>query len=124
MGLLELGVYNSSDPISMIQEYQVLSQWFKFLRSKHNPNHNKYYLLYTKIPHPPFVLKEDCTYSIPINHTNMEDQNACSIIILERFINTLRKKHTDNNFYFVFHSDHGVAPHRKNPILISNIFLV
>jgi hypothetical protein len=116
------GIFNSSDPLSIIREYQMMENWVKFFSSTDSPTNNTYYFLYTKIPHPPYVLGENCEAELPVSFTDIKSQIKCSQVIFSKILNALKNKHKDNNYILLFHSDHGVSPNKPNPILITNAF--
>jgi len=69
---------------------------------------NQYLFIHVILPHIPYVLKSDCSYSTSSNMKSSPlEQSECATKMMTGFIDSLKKVGRFNNSLIIIQSDHG-----------------
>lgn len=81
------------------------------------PHHNRYTFLHFLLPHTPYILSDDCSYSITktgIRKTSSHDQARCTTKLIIDFIRTLKALNRFDEALILIHADHGRRENLEN----------
>ena len=83
------------------------------------PPSGRYTLVHVVIPHHPYRLEADCTYSVGSARTGVIEQSQCALKLIVEFLEILKELGRFDGSLFIVHGDHG-GPHRtRNGTLVS-----
>ena len=74
------------------------------------PARGRYTFVHLVMPHGPYVLRPDCGYdgaAVAPVPTDLKQQTECALLLLRRFLETLRRLGRLEGSAFVVHGDHG-----------------
>lgn len=90
---------------------RALASYLAFLnvleQEKDLPPAGRYTFFHFLIPHPPYVLGEDCSYDRPGVQTGPVAQSACATRLAVAFIQRLKELRRFDDSLIVIHADHG-----------------
>ena len=84
------------------------------------PPRGRYTFIHLLIPHPPNVLREDCSYQESGAKTDMRQQIRCTMRLLLEFLDVLHRLGRFDESLIVVHGDHGEAYRMKNGVLVES----
>jgi hypothetical protein len=96
-----------SRPIVHHQAYRE----FLDLEAKLSPK-NRYTFMHLIIPHHPYVLRKDCSFSSNLENTERIEQAACAYSLIKGLINHLKQVGRFDDSIIVIHADHGFGETR------------
>jgi hypothetical protein len=70
---------------------------------------NRYTFIHMLIPHNPYVLRRDCSFSSDLQPTDRFEQAACAYSMVKRLIDLLKHLGRFDDSVIVIHADHGVG---------------
>lgn len=86
------------------------------------PARGRYTFVHLLLPHLPYVLRSDCGHdgaaSAPLR-TDLRQQTECSLLLLRRFLETLRRLGRLEGAVVVVHGDHGSGEVLRDGRLVS-----
>ena len=91
-----------------------LNSYFSFQNileeEKRKGDHGRYEFIHLTIPHPPMILKEDCSYTTEageVQNTSMLKQSQCATKLILDFANLLKKLNRFESSLIIVQADHG-----------------
>jgi hypothetical protein len=84
---------------------------FLDLEPKLSPK-NRYTYLHLLIPHHPYVLRKDCSFSSDLENTEKIEQAACAYSLVKGLIDRLKQVDRFDDSIIVIHADHGFGEKR------------
>ena len=84
------------------------------------PPQGRYTFIHLLMPHPPYVLRGDCSYQESGAKTDMRQQTRCTMRLLLEFVDVLRQLGRFDESLMVVHGDHGEAYRVKNGVLVES----
>jgi len=91
-----------SHPIRSLGTFQLLTQ-----EEGRKAAHGRYLFAHFLLPHFPYVLNEDCSYSNALQTSSPEQQTACTLQLLASFIDELKRLGRYDDSIIIIQSDHG-----------------
>ena len=82
------------------------------------PESGRYSFIHLLMPHPPHVLRGDCSYDEAGAKTDMWEQTRCTIRLLLEFLDVLHRLDRFDGSLIVVHGDHGGEYRVKNNVLV------
>jgi hypothetical protein len=67
----------------------------------------RYTFVHLLLPHDPHLLRADCSRDEDLQPTDLAQQTTCSLLLLQRFLETLRRLGRLEGSVVVVHGDHG-----------------
>jgi phosphoglycerol transferase MdoB-like AlkP superfamily enzyme len=83
------------------------------------PARGRYTLVHLLLPHMPYVLRSDCSREGTAT-TDLEQQSRCTLRLLVRFLDTLRRLDRLDGSILVVHGDHGSGEILREGRLVSD----
>jgi sulfatase-like protein len=74
------------------------------------PARGRYTLVHALLPHPPYLLRGDCSFGSDRDVTDLHQQSACTLRLVLDFLRRLRELGRYEDATIVIHGDHGVSP--------------
>ncbi len=71
------------------------------------PARGRYTFVHLLLPHNPYVLRSDCGHEDAPGRVSLRDQTECTLRLLVRFLETLRRLDRLDGSVVVVHGDHG-----------------
>ena len=71
------------------------------------PARGRYTLVHLLLPHNPYVLRSDCGHESALGRVSLREQTECTLRLLVRFLETLRRLDRLDGSVVVVHGDHG-----------------
>jgi len=71
------------------------------------PARGRYTLVHLLLPHNPYILRADCSWGSASQPTDLAQQTECSLLLLQRFLETLRRLGRLEPSVVLVHGDHG-----------------
>lgn len=71
------------------------------------PARGRYTLVHLLLPHNPYVLRSDCSHESAPGKVSLREQTECTLLLLVRFLETLRRLDRLDGSVVVVHGDHG-----------------
>jgi len=84
------------------------------------PAKGRYSFVHLLMPHPPYVLRGDCSYERSVTKTGMPEQVQCSIRLIVEFVEMLRRLDRFDDSLIVINGDHGDNYRMKNGVLVES----
>lgn len=82
-----------------------LDAFLAFLeQEKHEPTRNRYVFLHLILPHPPYLLTDDCAVD---DEVEPQAQYQCANLLVVKLIRELKRLGRYDDSMLIFHSDHG-----------------
>ena len=73
------------------------------------PARGRYTLVHVLLPHNPYLLRSDCGHSAAAVPTDLKQQTDCTLLMLGRFLDLLRRLGRLDSATVVVHGDHGAG---------------
>jgi hypothetical protein len=73
-------------------------------REKNHPGRGRYEFLHLILPHPPYMLTEDCEVKA---HSSARDQFRCANLLIVQLVRELKRLGRFNDSMIIIHADHG-----------------
>jgi hypothetical protein len=90
------------------------------LEEKGRPAGGRYSFIHLLMPHPPYVLRGDCSYERSVTKTDMPEQLQCTMRLLLEFLEVLHELDRFDGSLIVINGDHGGTYRVKNKILVES----
>ncbi len=71
------------------------------------PARGRYTFVHLLLPHNPYVLRSDCGHESALGRVSLREQTECTLRLLVRFLETLRRLDRLDGSVVVVHGDHG-----------------
>jgi hypothetical protein len=71
------------------------------------PARGRYTLVHLLLPHNPYLLRTDCSRGSASQPTDLAQQTECALLLLQRFLETLRRLGRLEDSVVLVHGDHG-----------------
>src|SRR3990172_9111693 len=84
------------------------------------PAQGRYTFIHLLMPHPPYVLRGDCSYQESGAKTDLRQQTRCTMRLLLEFVDVLNQLGRFDESLIVVHGDHGEAYRMKNGVLVES----
>jgi hypothetical protein len=84
----------------------------------HLPAHGRYSFVHLLLPHSPHVLRSDCSQGEAL--TDLKQQTGCALLLVVRFLDTLRRLGRLDDSVVVIHGDHGSGYTLKDGRLVAD----
>lgn len=69
----------------------------------------RYTLIHVILPHGPYILRPDCSYGGAGEPTGIAPQTECTLLLLSRFLDELRRLDRFDDSVILVHGDHGAG---------------
>jgi hypothetical protein len=73
------------------------------------PARGRYTFVHLLLPHPPQMLRSDCSHSDDFAETDWKQQTDCTLLLVSRLLETLRRLGRLDGSVVVIHGDHGAG---------------
>ncbi|HEX9726178.1 MAG TPA: sulfatase-like hydrolase/transferase [Vicinamibacteria bacterium] len=87
---------------------------------KDRPSGGRYSFIHLLMPHPPYVLRSDCSYEQTVTKTDMPEQVQCTLQLVLRFLERLHELDRFDESLIVIHGDHGGNYRMRNGVLVES----
>ncbi|MGH9462052.1 MAG: sulfatase-like hydrolase/transferase [Vicinamibacteria bacterium] len=94
------------------------SQWIQ--DEKNRPSGGRYSFVHLLMPHPPYVLRSDCSYEQTAVKTDMPEQVQCTLQLVLGFLEQLHELDRFDESLIVINGDHGDNFRMKNNVLVES----
>jgi hypothetical protein len=71
------------------------------------PGHGRYTFVHVLLPHNPYVLRADCSRAAEPAGSDVLEQTGCALLLLGRYVETLRRLDRLDGSIVLVHGDHG-----------------
>lgn len=96
---------NILDPVAPVMSLNTMR---RLLREEGKlGNHGRYLFAHLILPHFPYVLRDDCSYSEEFTSTSPVSQSRCATRLIIDLVRTLKKLHRFSDSLIIVQSDHG-----------------
>jgi Sulfatase len=82
------------------------------------PERGRYTFVHLLMPHPPYMLRGDCSHDETGAETDRVRQTQCAIRLLLEFLEVLHRLHRFDGSLIVVHADHGGEYRLKDNVLV------
>jgi hypothetical protein len=84
------------------------------------PPHGRYTFVHLLLPHPPPVLRSDCSYAEGDGATDLKQQTECTLRLVSRLLETLRGLGRLDASVVLIHGDHGATGERRDGRIVND----
>jgi membrane-anchored protein YejM (alkaline phosphatase superfamily) len=93
----------------------------KWIRDeKDRPSGGRYSFVHLLMPHPPYVLRSDCSYEQMVAKTDMPEQVQCTLRLVLEFLERLDELGRFDGSLVVINGDHGGNFRMENNVLVES----